>query len=89
MEKVERIHPEKEQHQVFFPEHTLPMPAASTVKQEQPSSPGVSKQAAAKLPVCRGTSTSLGRETEYTTDVGRAQPCCSLTYRNGTSQVSE
>lgn len=75
---------------VAFPEHTLPMPAASPVRQDQSSSPGVSRQAAAKLPVCRRTSIFMGRETNYTTHmVGRAQPCCSLTYMNGTSQVGE
>lgn len=76
---------------VVFPEHTLPsIPAASPVRQDQSSSPGVSRQAAAKFPMCRRTSIFMGRETNYITPmVGRAQPCCSLTYKNGTSQVGE
>lgn len=73
----------------FSPKHALPVPAASAVRQDGSSSPEVSRQPAAELPACRGTSIFVGRETCYTTHMGRAQPCCSLTYTNGTSQVSE
>lgn len=73
----------------FSPKHALPVPAASAVRQDGSSSPEVSRQLAAELPACRGTSIFVGRETYYTTHMGRAQPCCLLTYMNGTSQVRE